>query len=107
MKYINNKSEVYEADVDVQIIRHTTAHILAQAVKRLYPEAKLAIGPAIDTGFYYDIDLDYHLTDEDLVKLEESDFSLLCSMFNFKTADFSGCFFMRRNRKVIYNLAEF
>lgn len=70
MKYINNKSEVYEADVDVQIIRHTTAHILAQAVKRLYPEAKLAIGPAIDTGFYYDIDLDYHLTDEDLVKLE-------------------------------------
>ncbi len=71
MKYINNKSEVYEADVDVQIIRHTTAHILAQAVKRLYPEAKLAIGPAIDTGFYYDIDLDYHLTDEDLVKLED------------------------------------
>ena len=36
--------------------RHTTSHILAQAVKRLYPEAKLAIGPSIDDGFYYDID---------------------------------------------------
>ena len=37
--------------------RHTTSHVLAQAVKRLYPEAKLAIGPAIDTGFYYDFDV--------------------------------------------------
>ncbi|MBP1756134.1 MAG: thrS [Firmicutes bacterium] len=37
--------------------RHTTSHVLAQAVKRLYPEAKLAIGPSIDTGFYYDFDL--------------------------------------------------
>ena len=38
--------------------RHTTSHILAEAVKRLYPEAKLAIGPSIDTGFYYDFDMD-------------------------------------------------
>lgn len=46
--------------------RHTTSHIMAQAVKRLWPEAKLAIGPAIDNGFYYDFDLDHKFTDEDL-----------------------------------------
>ena len=50
---------------------HTSSHILAQAIKRLYPEAKLAIGPAIDHGFYYDIDLDHKITPEDLEKLEK------------------------------------
>ena len=50
--------------------RHTTSHILAQAVKRLYPESKLAIGPAIDDGFYYDIDSDVTFTPEVLEKLE-------------------------------------
>ncbi len=49
---------------------HTSSHILAQAVKRLWPEAKLAIGPAIANGFYYDIDLDYRITDDDLEKIE-------------------------------------
>ena len=51
-------------------LRHTASHILAQAVKRLWPEAKLAIGPAIDKGFYYDIDMEHVLTPEDLGKLE-------------------------------------
>lgn len=51
--------------------RHTSAHILAQAVKRLFPEAKLAIGPAIENGFYYDIDLDYKITEEDLSKIKK------------------------------------
>lgn len=51
--------------------RHTSSHILAQAVKRLWPEAKLAIGPAIDNGFYYDIDLDHTITDQDLLKLQK------------------------------------
>ncbi len=50
--------------------RHTASHILAQAVKRLYPEAKLAIGPAIDKGFYYDFDVPSPFTPEDLEKLE-------------------------------------
>ena len=50
--------------------RHTTSHILAQAVKRLYPQAKLAIGPSIADGFYYDIDIDGGFTPEDLEKLE-------------------------------------
>ncbi len=49
---------------------HTASHILAQAVKRLYPEAKLAIGPAIDNGFYYDFDLEKPFSQEDLDKIE-------------------------------------
>ena len=51
--------------------RHTTSHILAQAVKNLWPEAKLAIGPAIENGFYYDFDLDYKFTDQDLLKIQK------------------------------------
>ena len=49
---------------------HTASHILAQAVKRLYPQAKLAIGPAIDNGFYYDFDLEKPFTPEELEKIE-------------------------------------
>ena len=52
--------------------RHTTAHVLAQAIKRTWPEAKLAIGPAIDDGFYYDIDLDHKIDDEDLKTLTKA-----------------------------------
>lgn len=51
--------------------RHTTSHIMAQAVKRLYPDAKLAIGPSIDTGFYYDFDVERTFTAEDLEKIEK------------------------------------
>ena len=50
--------------------RHTASHIMAQAVKRLYPDAKLAIGPAVDDGFYYDFDLETKFTPEDLAKIE-------------------------------------
>lgn len=52
-------------------LRHTAAHILAQAVKRLYPKAKLAIGPSIDNGFYYDFDVEEAFTMEALEKIEE------------------------------------
>ena len=52
------------------VFRHTSAHMLAQAIKRLYPNAKFAIGPSIENGFYYDIDLDHRLTMEDLAKIE-------------------------------------
>jgi threonyl-tRNA synthetase len=51
--------------------RHTASHILAQAVKRLFPEAKLAIGPAIENGFYYDFDLEHRFSDDDLLKLQK------------------------------------
>ena len=50
--------------------RHTASHIMAQAVKRLYPDAKLAIGPAVDDGFYYDFDVETKFTPEDLAKIE-------------------------------------
>ena len=50
---------------------HTTSHIMAQAVKRIFPDAKLAIGPAIDDGFYYDFDVEKPFTDEDKAKIEE------------------------------------
>ncbi len=69
MKYINNKGEIYEGDVDLNVLRHTTSHIMAQAIKRLYPNAKLAIGPSIDNGFYYDID-DIEIGQDDLEKIE-------------------------------------
>ena len=52
------------------VFRHTSAHMLAQAIKRLYPDAKFAIGPSIENGFYYDIDLEQRLTMDDLAKLE-------------------------------------
>ncbi len=51
--------------------RHTAAHIMAQAVKRLYPATKLTIGPAVDDGFYYDFDIEDKFTPDDLVKIEE------------------------------------
>lgn len=52
-------------------LRHTASHMLAQAVKRLYPDVKLAIGPSIDTGFYYDFDADFSITSEMLVEIEK------------------------------------
>ena len=61
----------FEEDGGKHTLRHTASHILAQAVKRLWPEAKLAIGPAIDKGFYYDIDMEHILTPEDLGKIEK------------------------------------
>ena len=61
----------FEEDGGKHTLRHTASHILAQAVKRLWPEAKLAIGPAIDKGFYYDIDMEHTLTPEDLGKIEK------------------------------------
>ena len=71
MKYVDNNGNVFEGDVDLKVIRHTTSHIMAQAIKRLYSDAKLAIGPAIENGFYYDIDMEHRLNDEDLLKIED------------------------------------
>ncbi len=55
----------------LDIIRHSTSHLMAQAVKALFPEAKVTIGPAIETGFYYDFDVDHPFTPEDLEKIEQ------------------------------------
>ncbi|MCF1428011.1 MAG: threonine--tRNA ligase [Shewanella sp.] len=55
----------------LEILRHSCAHLLGHAIKQLWPETKMAIGPVIDNGFYYDVDLDHKLTQEDLDKLEQ------------------------------------
>ncbi len=57
---------------DLEKMRHTLSHVLAAAVKELYPKAKFGIGPAIDNGFYYDIDFgDAKVSDTDLAKIEK------------------------------------
>ena len=55
----------------LEILRHSCAHLIGHAVKQLWPRAKMAIGPTIDNGFYYDIDLDHMLSDQDIEKIEE------------------------------------
>lgn len=70
MKALYSDGSVKETEDVLPIIRHTASHVLAQAVKRLYPNTKLSIGPAIDDGFYYDFDKDGGFTPEDLEKLE-------------------------------------
>ncbi|GLS91318.1 threonine--tRNA ligase [Psychromonas marina] len=58
-------------DEGLEILRHSCAHLLGHAVKQLYPQAKMAIGPTIDNGFYYDIDVDVTINDEELAKIEK------------------------------------
>lgn len=55
----------------LEIIRHSCAHLLGHAIKQLYPDVKMAIGPTIENGFYYDVDLEHKLTDEDVEALEQ------------------------------------
>ncbi|GEK89233.1 threonyl-tRNA synthetase [Alkalibacterium putridalgicola] len=55
----------------LSVLRHSTAHLMAQAIKRLYPDAKFGVGPAIENGFYYDTDTSEPITDEDLGKIED------------------------------------
>ena len=74
MKVIYNDGTVGECpkEEELHVIRHTAAHIMAQAIKRLYPQADFAYGPATEHGFYYDVDLgDTKLSDEDLGRIEK------------------------------------
>ena len=65
-------SPIYvDSEEGVSILRHSTAHVMAQAVKELFPETKITIGPAIETGFYYDFDYAPGFTEEDLSRIEE------------------------------------
>lgn len=70
MKALFSDGSVKEVEDGLSVLRHTTSHVLAQAVKRLYPETKLAIGPSIADGFYYDMDREGGFTDTDLEKIE-------------------------------------
>ncbi len=70
--YANGTADQCAPEEELHILRHTAAHIMAQAVSRLYPHAKFAYGPANDSGFYYDVDLgDTKLSDEDLQAIEK------------------------------------
>lgn len=62
---------IADSEEGIEIIRHSAAHVMAQAVKKLYKNVKLAIGPTIKNGFYYDFDLDVSLTNDDLKKIED------------------------------------
>ena len=70
-----SKKQIDEAEIDLDFIermRHTLSHVMAAAVKELYPEAKFGIGPAIDNGFYYDIDFgETKISDTDLPRIEK------------------------------------
>ena len=69
--YANGNADVCPEAEELHVLRHSAAHIMAQAIKRLWPEAMFAYGPANETGFYYDVDLgDVKLSDEDLAKIE-------------------------------------
>ena len=70
MKALYSDGRVEETEDELPVIRHTASHIMAQAVQRLYPGTKLAIGPAIDDGFYYDFDKEGGFSPEDLDKIE-------------------------------------
>ncbi|MEC1177776.1 threonine--tRNA ligase [Metasolibacillus meyeri] len=69
---VDAEISLYDAmsEQGLQVIRHSTAHLLAQAVKRLYPDAKFGVGPVIENGFYYDIEMAHTLVPEDLTIIE-------------------------------------
>ncbi len=70
---------------NLYVLRHSASHIMAQAVQKLFPQAKLAIGPAVENGFYYDFDLDGHsFTDEDLINIENEMKSILKQNLTFE-----------------------
>ena len=71
MPIIAKKTEMTEADERLHRLRHSAAHLMAEAVQQLWPDAKLAFGPAIQDGFYYDFDIDHNFSDDDLKKIEK------------------------------------
>ncbi|TWT08946.1 threonine--tRNA ligase [Planomicrobium sp. CPCC 101079] len=78
-----------ESDEALEILRHSTAHLLAQAVKRLYPDAKLGVGPVIENGFYYDIDTEQSITAEDLPVIEKEMKKIINENLEIKRLDVS------------------
>lgn len=82
--------EVKEVQVaDLETVRHSAAHVMAEAVRQIFPEAKLGFGPAISDGFYYDFDLDRPLTPEDLPAIEERMAKIIAADVPFKREEIS------------------
>lgn len=90
---LKNNDEVniltYDDEKAVEVIRHSTSHVMAQAVKRIYKDSKLAIGPAINNGFYYDFDIENSLSSEDLDKIEAEMNKIINENLSFERIDIS------------------
>jgi threonyl-tRNA synthetase len=85
-----NVQWVTAADPDgIEVVRHSTAHVMAAAVKELFPDARITIGPAIENGFYYDFDVETPFTPEDLSRIEEKMAEIVRSDFPFSREEVS------------------
>jgi threonyl-tRNA synthetase len=88
----NANIELYDlnSSAGIEIMRHTTAHVLAQAIKRLYGDVvQLGIGPVIENGFYYDLDLENNLTVNDLAKIEKEMNKIISENLEIKREEIS------------------
>ncbi len=87
----NADVELYDlhSSAGIEIMRHTTAHVLAQAVKRLYGDVHLGIGPVIENGFYYDFDLENNLTINELAKIEKEMNKIIAENLEIKREEIS------------------
>lgn len=79
----------FSTEEGARVYRHSTSHVLAQAVKRLYPGARLGIGPAIEKGFYYDFEFEEPISSEDLGKIEQEMKKIIAEKLPFKRREFS------------------
>ena len=79
----------YDDEVGIEVMRHTTSHVMAQAVKRIYKDAKVTIGPSIENGFYYDFDIENPLNNEDLAKIEEEMNNIIKEDLNIERMELS------------------
>src|SRR5262249_49268539 len=82
MSHLGQGQEKYE-ESNLYKIRHSAAHIMAQAVLETFPDGKIAIGPPIENGFYYDFDLPRNLTPEDLEQIEKRMRQIIAGKFDF------------------------
>ena len=80
---------IFEDEEGLMVFRHSAAHLMAQAITELYPQAKLTIGPVVDEGFYYDIDIDKPFQPEDLKKIERRMHEIMKSNIPIKREDIS------------------
>ena len=91
MKVLQNNQQVIDVSFDnkegKKAFWHTSAHVLAQAVKRLYPDAKCAIGPAIENGFYYDFDFDFSFNEENLKEIENEMMNIVKESLSLSVVD--------------------
>ncbi len=106
MKDGSMKEASFEEELGKNAFRHTTAHILAQAVKRLYPNTKCAIGPSIKDGFYYDFDFDFQFSEKNFPEIEEEMKKIVKENLQLKhfITDYQKAMQAMEKRKEIYKI---